>query len=428
MPPDQAASTPASGAAPAGAPAAAPGESGAAAALAAPATPQGTDDAIAAARARVAGGGSVVEQAAAGGDAADAGGAQTPPATGADAAPGKKPAEEKPEGDGAGAEGAGEEPTWEVTLPGLKERSEQDIVLTAPDQETFDRVNRMSNEAEIGREVKTHQANIERAQEELAEFEDMISMDPVGFVTQHMPAQHRPLVALQLLLDPQNLGAVQAYLADRATQLAATMGEDGVPGSLAEILEDPRALRLLQSDMRAERGELEKQLRLQGEERKTLKVNAAKVREQIESLLPTEITGEQRTTLYRDVVRDVKETAARLKLKALKPEEVELLVVRRFAAYGLKPKAAAAGGPAPRNGAAPPSGAPDRTQGRSAAELQAASATRRAAAAAAPAGVGAPASPPREPLAPDATTSGVIEKLKAEGQGALRKMLGRRAS
>jgi hypothetical protein len=420
-----AASTPAPGAAPAGAPAAAPGESGPAAAPAAPAEPQTTDAVIAAARERLANGGSVVEQPAAGDGAAAAAegeGGEAPPAAAAAEGADAGSEGEGAEGDGAGGEG---EAAFEVTLPGLAERGEQDIVLTAPDQETFDRVNRMSNEAKIGREVKTHQAAIETAQGELAEFEAMISMDPVGFVTQQMPAPYRPQVALHLLMDPQNLGAVQAYLAERATQLAATMGEDGVPGSLAEILEDPRALRLLQSDLRAERADLEKEMRQQSDERKTLKANATKVKEQIESLIPTTITGEQRDTLYRDVVRDVKETTKRLGLKTLKPEEVEVLVVRRFAAYGIKPQAASAGGPAPKNGAAPPPGAPAGKQGRSAAEMQAASATRRAAAAAAPAGAGAPASPPREPLAPDASTDGVIEKLKREGQGALRKMLGR---
>ncbi len=386
-------------AAPAGAPAAAD----------APAAPRGTQQAIEDARQRLQDGkpltpgtetdgeaGASAEQA--GGEAEDT------------TAAGDKPGGEAPTGEQAAAEGeqaAGEEEAkFTVTLPGMEERGEKPIELEAPDEETFNRLNRLQNEATIGRGVKQAQREIQRSQGELRELEDKIGIDPSGFVLEQMQEGDRTEIAMQLFFEPAVLDAIQAKLK------AA-----GVEGGIADVLESPDALRTLRAELKASRLEMRDRLRQSNDQRRAMQANAERAMQEIERLIPESVTGEQRELLFRDAIRDVKERVQRLGLTQIDPEDVQLLVSARFRQMGISPAAAGNGGSQPKPGAP---GQPAAPAGRTAEQLKQAREARRAAAAPAPAGVGAPAAKPRPDL-PKTTE----ERIKLARKVGLRSLLGR---
>jgi hypothetical protein len=385
---------------------------GAAAAAAAPAAPAGTQGAIDAARQRLEEGKPLVPEPPPGGAAGEGA------AGGEDAAAGG----DKVEGDGkpaAGAEGEGaaapdgaaaaEETPFTVTLQGMELKGEQPIELEAPDEETFNRLNRLQNEATLGRQVKDERRGIQQQRAELSEVEDMIAIDPTGFVMEHVPEKVRIDIAMQMFFEPGVLEAVQANLAER-------LKDTGFEGGLAEILGDPNALRTLRAELKTSRLELKEQLRAQNEERKAMTANAERVAGEIDRLIPVAITGEKRELLFRDALRDVKERCQRLGLKQIDPQDVQLIVSDRFRRQGIDLTAAGNGdagkGPAPAGAAAAP-------KGRTAEEFQQARDVRRAAAATAPAGAGAPAAKPRPDL-PKTTA----ERIKLARKVGLRSLLG----
>ena len=386
-------------AAPAGAPAAAD----------APAAPRGTEQAIQDARQRLEDGKPLTP------------GTETPaepnaPDGSKPTGEGEQPTGEQPAGEQPAGEqpaGEGDQPTGEeeakftVTLPGMEERGEKPIELEAPDEETFNRLNRLQNEATIGRGVKQTQREIQRSQTELRELEDKIGIDPSGFVLEQMQEADRSEIAMQLFFEPAVLDAIQAKLK------AA-----GVEGGIADVLESPDALRTLRAELKASRLEMRDRLRQSNDQRRAMQANAERAMQEIERLIPESVTGEQRELLFRDAIRDVKERVQRLGLTQIDPEDVQLLVSARFRQMGISPAAAGNGGSERKPGApGQPAAAP---AGRTAEQLKQAREARRAAAAPAPAGVGAPAAKPRPDL-PKTTE----ERIKLARKVGLRSLLGR---
>jgi hypothetical protein len=295
-------------------------------------------------------------------------------------------------------------PELMVTLAPIEDRGEQPISIEAPDQETFQRLNRLQNEAALGRQVKSERRGIERQFEQLEAVEDQIGLDPAGFVLERVAEAVRPDVAMHLLFDPGILEAVQERLA------AA-----GVEGGLAGVLENPDALRVLRAELKSGRLELREQLRGQADQRRQLRASAQRVAGQIEALIPESIVGEERDRLYSETVRDVSERCRRLGIQKLAAEDVALLVGDRFRQQGIAPAPARA-----EDGNGKPAAKPPAPVGRTAAQFQQDQDARRKAAAAAPAGVGAPAAKPRPTLPP--TTEGRIALIRKIG---LRAALGK---
>jgi hypothetical protein len=320
------------------------------------------------------------------------------------------PAEEQPEGEQS--EGGEEQPPADegtklnVTLPGLEERGEKPLELEAPDQETYERLNRLNNEAALGRQVKQERREIQHSRTELAELEDKIAIDPTGFVLDQVQEADRTAIAMQLFFEPAVLDAIQGKLK-----------ESGVEGGINDILENPEALRTLRAELKAERLELRDQLRQATEQRRAMQANAEKVVAEIEKLIPESVAGEQRELLFRDAVRDVRDRVQRLGLTQIDPQDVQLLVSARFRQMGISLSADGNGG-ADRNKAAPgqPPAAP---AGRTAEQFKQAREARRVAAAPAPAGAGAPAAKPR-PNLPKTTE----ERIKLARKVGLRALLG----
>lgn len=260
----------------------------------APPARQSTAGAITAARQRLADGGSIVE-----------------------------PAAEVAESVAASAEAGLEDLT--ITLEGLPERGEQDVELEAPDAETFRVLNRLQQEAVVGRQVKQERRGIEDLQRELTEVEDMIAADPAGFVLgEHVPEHVRTDVAMQLLFEPGTLEAIDQQLRER-----------GLEGGLAEVLEDPESLRVHRAESRARRLEMRDTLRAQNEARKAMQATARRVAAEVDRLIPQHITGEERERLYADAVGDLQDRARRLGLTQLDPSDVRLIVAARLRQHGI---------------------------------------------------------------------------------------------
>lgn len=324
---------------------------------------------------------------------------------------------EEETGDDEGVEEEEADPAFEVELPGMDERGEQPITLTAPDQESYDRLNRLNNEAQVGREFRGREKDLDARHTELEQVEDMIQIDPVGFVSQFLPGEYHADIALQLLMEPNILAAVEDRLQARPE-----------PISLSDVLTDPGSLRLLQAETARDRLTQVRQFeqRVQGRRAEAERFNSLK--QAVTDLIPETVTGRQRDLLYRDALRDLHDRQTRNRQHNAAPlgvKDIPFVLRERFAAHGIDVFAAQAPAKKDGNGAGPAAGKKRAPASRTGAEYTAARTARRTAAAAAPAGAGAPAAPAREPLATDASTSGVIEKLKAGGQGSLRKMLGR---
>ncbi len=389
-----------------------------AAAAEAPAAPTGTSDAIAAARERLAEGKPVIEGAeppTGEGEPPPAGEAEPPAEGEAPPAEREPPPEPTPEEAATAAAAAAEPPAenFVVTLPGLEERGEEPIELETSDKETFERINRLKNGYVAGQQVRAgHEENARKAVE-LVEVEDAIDIDPTGFVLEHIPEQLRSEIAMQLLFEPSVLKTIKENFAT---------GDD--PTSLAEILENPDSLRIIQAELKASRLELRDKLRTHNEDQKAMRANGEAIAAEIQKLIPEEITGPKRNLLFGDALRDVKDRCDRLKLRKLDPRDVKLIVADRFREQGIdfaKPRTDGDGSSPSR--AAPTPGQPAAAAPggeRTGAELVQARAVRRAAAASAPAGAGAPAASPRPELPP--TTKERIAMARTVG---LRKMLGR---
>lgn len=372
--------------------------------------PKGSDAAIAAARQRLQEGKPLVEapEPVSEPAAPEAATGEQPPTepTGEEAAPEEDVPEETAE------EAPPEEPEQpSVTLRGLADRGEQDLELIVPDVETHDRINRLQNEAEVGRRVRDERQQLSRQRQQLDDVQDQIAVDPTGFVMQHLPDEHRVDIAMQLFLDPAVLTKVQEQLAAQENPL-----------SLTDILDSPDNLRLMQAELRASRAELREQLRSRVEERKTLAANAQKVITELDKLIPETVTGVNRDRLFQDALRDIQDRAERLNLKQLDPQDVRLIVAARFREMGIAFRGTEEGGQPAR----PASGQPAAPKpGKTAQQFQQVKEAKRAAAATAPAGVGAPAARPRPDLPVSQKdgkdTERVIQVMRKEG---IRKALG----
>jgi len=313
-------------------------------------------------------------------------------------------ADEKTAREAAEAAAAEEHPELAVVLPPDENRGEKPITIDAPDQEVVNRLNRLNNEAAIGRQVKQERRAIERQFDQLEAVEDLITLDPAGFVLDRVDQVVRPDVAMHLLFEPGMLEAVQ----ERLEQM-------GVEGGIAAALESPETLRVLRAELKAGRLEMRETLREKADQRRTLRAAAARVSGQIDALIPEHIVGEQRDQLYEEARRDIVARAKKYGVQDLDAEDVALFVGRVLRQHEIAAVPARSAGdgkpatsrppvPAARTGA-------QFTQGRDA---------RQKAAAAAPAGAGAPAAKPRPTLPP--TTDGRIAYIRQHG---LRAALGK---
>lgn len=277
---------------------------------------------------------------------------------------------------------------------------EEDLALEVPDRETFDRLNRLRNEADSGRKLKAVHTAVERQAEELADVEDMIAVDPAGFVIDRLTPELRADVIRQVLFsDP----AIFKALKDE----------------IAGAIDDPDAFKMSNLKARADRGDLKEKLRTTNQERRDMQANGRKVVAELDRLIPETITGSKRETLFNDALRDIQDMTKRLGMKQMDLEDLPLAVAKRFREHGIDLRATVGKGAPAGQPQSPPGAAKAGEQGRSAQEFQKASDARRDAAAASPAGAGAPAAKGRPELptgeADGSRTNRAIKLLRKSG-------------
>jgi hypothetical protein len=223
-----------------------------------------------------------------------------------------------------------------VMLEGLEERGEEPIEIEAPDEESFNRLNRLQNEAQIGRQVKQERRGVADLQRQLVEVEDMVALDPAGFVlSEHLPENVRTDVALHLLCAPGVIEAIEQRLGQHEA-LQDVLGEYvGEESRLAEVLANPVAARLLRSEIEAGRYKMQGELRTQHESRKAMQANAREIIAEVDRLIPAHITGDQRRQLFQDAMIDVRDAAVRLKMTQMDPQDVQLIVGERLRQHKL---------------------------------------------------------------------------------------------
>lgn len=266
-----------------------------------------------------------------------------------------------------------------VELPGLEERGEEPIDLELPDKETAVRIQRLKNDAAIGRQVKMERRAIERENEKIDVVEDQLTTDPAGFILDRVEAGTRVDVAMQLLFAPGVIEAIDEKLK-----------EQGSENGLMTVLDNPDAQRVLKAELKSSRYELREKLRAQADERKAVRAAATKVATQIESLIPDSVEGEKRSELFNSAMNDLSERCRRLRINNLDPEDVMLLVGNKLRAAGIQTGVQRPAG----NGDGKPAAKPPVT-GPTAEQIRKAQERKAGAAAAAPAGAVAPAAKPR---------------------------------
>ncbi len=116
----------------------------------------------------------------------------------------QKPAGDAPaEGtEGAGAEAAAEEAALlTVELP-TRNKGEEAVAIKVPDKETAEALRHLKNGFMRGEEVRAERRQVEADKAELAYFQELAQVDPVGLVLEQMdPAMH-PTLVKHLLATP----------------------------------------------------------------------------------------------------------------------------------------------------------------------------------------------------------------------------------
>jgi hypothetical protein len=301
------------------------------------------------------------------------------PAAAVEPAPDEPPAIDG--GDGGATDGGepatepGLEEGIEVALPGRRPGEVETFV--APDQEAAEALRRLAKGYLRGEEVERHYAELDARQTNLDEVEQLIEVDPVGFVVDRVHPDHRAKIALQLIADPTVWDTV---------------------ASEVEKLLNPQERRLVQAELKADRLTLRDQLRQSREETQGYRRNVAELRQALFAVVPNTLTNDQVEVFLRDAFSDIRQYADTHNLKKLDPAHLPIVLRERFEAWGVNPVEAArliasratraAGGPPAPRAAAPSQPAPARRV--TSADLTRGDQARRAVAAAAPAGAGAP--------------------------------------
>lgn len=133
------------------------------------------------------------------------------------------PAPAKP----AAAAPSGDDATWtKLALPGLADRGEQDLEIEIDDPQIIERINRLKSEAGRSRTLQRRANDVEAQAAELAELDQFLTTDPVGFVVGRMKPELRRDVARALLLEhydelADDIAAFQADPAQRHQQRVA---------------------------------------------------------------------------------------------------------------------------------------------------------------------------------------------------------------
>jgi hypothetical protein len=279
---------------------------------------------------------------------------------------------------------AGEAPpeVMRMTIPGRRP-GDPDRVYETDDTELYQDWQRLSNGYMRGEEsqqfVAQHQQQMERERQDYQELRELVTLDPINFVRQHLNQEDAVEIGLGLLLQenlwPAILPTLQAMVANPQAAIVARSR--------------------LEADAYRRRdtalGRVQQQRQANEQAQVLFRV--------VGQMLPSDMPAPQRAQLEQVMRQDLAQYSGRFGFNAIPPEDVPAILASRLRSAGIDPVQAAArlsapqAAPSPGNGARPgiplasaQQAPPDGQQ-----YVQRA-AVRQVAAAAAPQGAGAPVS------------------------------------
>lgn len=245
----------------------------------------------------------------------------------ADETPEQKAAREAAE---AAAAGEGAESAEEMAARELVERTitlvgrnNEEYDFVAPDKETAEVLRALRNGYQRGEEIRQAREQIETQLDDINNMRASIEMDPVGLVLEAAEG------------DPDVMEHLVMFLASQPENWVKL-------GPKLMKLADERERRTVAAEEKSRRFELMDQVAEESESRAAVRRNLEDVQSTVASLLPTEMSAEQQTVLYRDCLRDLKEYAERHRMNTIPVKDIAALLATRLTAYGINPVEAAA--------------------------------------------------------------------------------------
>lgn len=258
-------------------------------------------------------------------------GGESPPA------PAGAPPEGAPDGQGPEDQGGEQPEALVVELPGATDG--EVVQLEVPDEETKAQLQRLRDGFMQSEELRATEQRVQQTQAQLAEAEEVIQTDPVGYVLGNLPTAMQDEIALHLLGNP----AVWERI-----------------GATVEKMLDPDQRELISAKLEARRYQMQDTLRTQRSQRIATEQNAREVFQFVQALVPEGFEDGKRRQFVSDAMRDLGQFAEQTGRATVAPEMVPTLLASRMAAYGLNPvERAAAAAKSRQNGHSLPARAPD---------------------------------------------------------------------
>lgn len=251
--------------------------------------------------------------------------ADATPAPGPDATADDLPPDDTEEGDeleGAPAGDEGAESEDELLVVGPGRRPGEEFEISAGDKETAERLRQWVNQASRVEEVDQVYEEAMRAKQEVAEFEDLLTIDPAGVVARglegNIEAQRH--LALYLLTRPEVWEQV------RDTVLS---------------LDDQERFELTQARVDVERVQLKEQFQTIAQENRAVDNNLREVQSAVAAIIPPEMDEAARTQFFRDALRDIAQYADRNNRLTVNVQDIPLIIAGRLHLFGIDPVVAA---------------------------------------------------------------------------------------
>lgn len=234
---------------------------------------------------------------------------EQPPAEGGEEAPPQE-GEQPPAGEGD----AGEEGEFiTVELPPVREGQEA-ALFDVEDQETADRLRALARGALRRDELSRERQALEREREEGAQLSDVLELNPVGYIVDHIVDENRQIdVARHLMSLPHVYNAVM----EEVGQLDA------------EALETRRIK--MENQRLTGQSNVTATLRERADSREQSRI----VRGAIARAVPEEMSAGQADILRRDLLRDVTDYVHEHHVRSLRIDELVPILESRLALYGV---------------------------------------------------------------------------------------------
>jgi hypothetical protein len=252
--------------------------------------------------------------------------AEAPPAPEAEKPPeGEEAPPPPPEGEEAPPEGEetpeeAPSPDLVVELPGRRP-GDDPFEIVVDDVQTAERLRQMVNSAMRRDQYNEAMAEVERSQAELRAVEEQITLDPAGFILDHLPEDTQIEVAMSILTKSDIWERLQADVT---------------------AFDDPDRLELARARLESQRYKKREERKALNEETKAAQKNATEIKRALTKLVPANLTEEQEELFLQDALQAVQKHVLRTNVRRLEVADLPLVLAARLRAYGVDPTSAAA--------------------------------------------------------------------------------------